>query len=285
MHPLVEQALSMRPGHKEIAMAQLGQDVTFSQIICGFTMTVESVYADANRVVIGYTLSGPPDRVLRVGMGMLPPTLMDAAGRELRFLEGGGRSDANETGCYASFDAGPIAHPITAVDLRLTIPFIAAHEYWGDQLPVIVPCELYNNVTGMGPNTREVRVLGPMVFNLHVVTDTRCRIADVFHKEYIDDFEVTLERVIVTPSETRVYLRNDPPQDVLVELKIDGESIVGGEGRWPSNQAHTVQSWVTPLYNRHGRWTITVHSRRGEVGGQWMWTGTPALFQVSMESM
>jgi len=42
--------------------AGLVREVNLPQSTCGFTMTIQRVYADANRVVVGYTITGPTNR-------------------------------------------------------------------------------------------------------------------------------------------------------------------------------------------------------------------------------
>ena len=59
---LVDQAFSLRPGMAHIMQAGLVREVNLPQSTCGFTMTIQRVYADANRVVVGYTITGPTNR-------------------------------------------------------------------------------------------------------------------------------------------------------------------------------------------------------------------------------
>src|SRR5687768_8068425 len=57
--PLLSSVFQLEQGLQHIDESKLGQEVYLSQTINGWTMTVERIYADDNRVVIGYTATGP----------------------------------------------------------------------------------------------------------------------------------------------------------------------------------------------------------------------------------
>ncbi len=64
---------------------QLGHDLNLSQTANGFTVTVGRVYADANEITIGYTVTGPPGRdYVTIAVGDGAPTLIDARGQRLK---------------------------------------------------------------------------------------------------------------------------------------------------------------------------------------------------------
>src|SRR5436305_12893922 len=105
---LVDQALSMWAGTAQVATQHLGEDVNLSQSACGFTMTISRVYADANRIIVGYTLTGPAGR--RFNNINATPTLADAQGHTLPGLEGAGTGVmGSQSGNYMAFDAGSVA--------------------------------------------------------------------------------------------------------------------------------------------------------------------------------
>ncbi|MFN8536236.1 MAG: DUF4179 domain-containing protein [Thermomicrobiales bacterium] len=58
----IGQAFGMAAGTNRIVTQHLGKELGVSQTVNGFTVTIERVYADANQIVIGYSVSGPPDR-------------------------------------------------------------------------------------------------------------------------------------------------------------------------------------------------------------------------------
>ena len=136
--PLVDQVFGLFVGDGDVAGAPtLGQGVNLTESACGYTMMINSVYGDANRVVVGYTMAGPAGRTFTSFSGM--PTLTDAQGRDLHAIVGGGTATTSGTsGNAAVFDASALAATGGQVALRLSAPTIEAIEA----------------ITGTAPTTR-----------------------------------------------------------------------------------------------------------------------------------
>jgi len=66
---LGDDALLSLPGTRKIVSANLGRKVRLTHQACEFTMTLDRVYADAQHIVIGYTLRGPGNRPFSPGLG------------------------------------------------------------------------------------------------------------------------------------------------------------------------------------------------------------------------
>jgi hypothetical protein len=91
------------------------------------------------------------------------------------------------------------------------------------------------------------------------------RVAEVNQTVEAAGVAVRLERVVVTPSETRAYLRFDPPGEVetswtpIVTLKAPGDEK--GQSHFYSvdddSPVH-ISGFLSPLYDRRGEWTLTV---------------------------
>ncbi len=79
--PLLKQVFNMEPGTQQLLELKLAQDVHLVRQIDGFTVTIEKVYADSNRVVIGYTVATPPNHGYAVSL--LNPVLTTADGLTL----------------------------------------------------------------------------------------------------------------------------------------------------------------------------------------------------------
>ncbi len=132
---LTDRALSLTPGTQYIAQHGLSQTRNIVHSACGFTMTLNRVYADINRVVVGYTITGPTNRnFIRQGF-TTAPRLTDthnAATTTFPALAGA-TTDLEEhtSGSYFAFDAGGITDKAHTRRLRLTVPSIRGMERVG----------------------------------------------------------------------------------------------------------------------------------------------------------
>lgn len=291
--PLVDRALSLRPGTARIVEANLGQQVNLSRSVAGYTMTINRVYADANRVVVGYTLSGPSGRHFTYGF-FIDPTLTDAQGTTLAPAENSGSAPENNAqGGYFAFDAGGATRGAGALALHLSVPYIRAFEKLDGAEPAAVPGEAYSsNSLGRGASsssslTRAVTVTGPFVFDLAVPFDPSIRRAPVLEgqrfvqAQRVGGTALTLDQVAVTPTETRLYVRGATTPQISLRLSIDGQDYNQTmNGSWTSADGATVYGFTTPLYDKPGTWTITVTANPQPVTGQPL-AGGPWTFHVN----
>ncbi len=164
-----------------IAQQRLGKQVALSQSACGFTMTVERVYADAHGVVVAYTLQGPADHTFSAGLGddtaAHPPTLEDTQGTGLS-----SRYDGQAFGVVGAKNAEsqiltfgyqtPPAHLPDTIAMRLSLPFVQVVEQTGDVAPQEPSCATYGPpktvtmVTGQTRTLRTLTVTGPFTFDV-----------------------------------------------------------------------------------------------------------------------
>lgn len=59
---ILDRAFLSEPETAGIIIGNQGQTVSLSQSFDGFTVTVERVYADEKQIIVGYKVSGPPER-------------------------------------------------------------------------------------------------------------------------------------------------------------------------------------------------------------------------------
>ncbi len=209
---LVDQLLSP-------VVLRYSQSLRLSQSGCGFTMTITRAYLDGSRAVIGYTLSGPAGRTF-INEQALPFTVPDAPfklttaqGTSLFLLQAlsGDVTDSTQ-GQTLQFDAGSIPANSSVVPLRLDVPYIAMAEQLTGGTWATSPCETYRQDTypavlhSGGKPTRVVAVKGPFVFNLQAPPLSSRREADLHAAIQAGGERVVLDRVVVTPTDTRVYL-------------------------------------------------------------------------------
>lgn len=294
--PLVDEALGTvgaHSGNSYLVAQHLGQQVDLSRSACGYTMTMTRVYADANRVVIGYIVQDPPGRT--DPMALL--TLADAAGHELPRLEqtsvgheasiGQG---ATGLGNYAAFDAAGALRGSTLV-LRLTAR-LRAHERLDGPLPPDMLCETYLP-TAPGSAARVVAVDEPLEFDVRVPADPRVRIVEPRQTAADAGLMLTLDRVVVTPVETRLSLHVPPSMlrgllsyavSVGSQTYEDIHPLVAGrryttpgivrDGDGAGADATAAPAALdvplnVPLYDAHGEWTIIVRAGAAGCAGTW----------------
>lgn len=231
IEPILSRALDLDPGTQQILKDNQYQVLDVTHTIGGTTLTVQRAYADANRIIIGYTTTKQP------GSSDNPAShdefvLMTQDGTVLPSRGGAGYRDPGQAeASVISYDAASITGNLREVRLRLEVraPEVATWSF-DFSLPfhpgrVAVPRQ---SVTANGGTA-------------------------------------TLERVVVTPSETRVYLRG------VGDYPIAKLSVGGWLGGWDSERGPVgvITSWTTPdgltvisyaaaLSNRHGDWTLTV---------------------------
>ena len=114
------------------------------------------------------------------------------------------------------------------------------------------------------PTPEEEAIVGPFTFDFSVPFIPG-RVAEVNQTVEAAGVAVRLERVVVTPSETRAYLRFDPPGGAemgwtaIVTLKAPGDES-GQSGFYSVKDDPPVHQYgfLAPLYDRYGEWTLTV---------------------------
>jgi len=125
--PVVARLFRQEPVLQSVEQADFVQEVALSQTVGEITITLERVYAGADRVTVGFTLQGPDNR--RYDPHQL--TLTDAEGTVLPFIHGlgvAGHSDILDVslppgeGAYVyAFDASALGGMPETLDLHLVI--------------------------------------------------------------------------------------------------------------------------------------------------------------------
>ena len=323
--PVVNRFFGMYPGTQYVGDAGLAQDVSLSQTIGGLTVTVDHTYADSNQILVGLSLSEvsgevPLVRIAWLGLADDEKTVFHWERTEyptVTFDDGKGTVDsvtfhgpdtegssppppldpqpATESTWWASqawmhsepsrqlvFDASPIRGAPDELRLRLVMHFQLAKTYFpsGEEFlrfdPPPTP-EFGAKGYLVGPFDFEFAV--PLIEGSVVAVNQTVEAAGV---------PVTLERVAVTPSETRLYLHFDPPDagaswvpSVVLEMP-NGKLASNAPTPPPPGQTgfSTVvadeETWVLVLTeylgDQHGIWTLKVT----EIGdGMSFFTGEP----------
>lgn len=268
-------------GIDQIEQSNLGRQVDYRQTINGYTVVVKRVYADANRIIIGYIISqssaagGGSNNSASSNVQSVSEKLTGDGGATFQAMVGAGSGSGiqgGEAGYVLTYDAaapgdvGDSAAVPRTLNLHFTMDLVAFR-----QANQATPAP-----TGVqtGPNSWAVeaqrvwqeKVAGPFTFNFSVPV-IQGRVADVHQTAQASGVGVTLERVVVTPAETRFYLRYASPNgrtdlewNPMTSLQVNGQTRGGGAilgGKRLSSDTW-FSSILAPLYNEQGQWTLTV---------------------------
>ncbi len=273
--PVVSRLFQQEAGLRHVEQANLVQELNLSQTVDGVTVTLERAYADANRIVVGFTIKAPNGQRYDAYHHL---TLTDMAGTVFSATIGfgvTGQSDILQVslppgeGAYVlAFDAAPVQSAPAELDLRLVMelekfvlpPAALEPPPTPDSPPAEPPMVV---VLEPLPTPEEEAIVGPFTFDFSVPFIPG-RVAEVNQTVEDAGVAVCLERVVVTPSETRAYLRFDSPGGEaewipIAMLQAPGEEdeiytgYVGSYG--PASYQY---GFLAPLYERRGEWTLTV---------------------------
>ena len=269
--PILSGVFQMEAGLQHIEQANLVQAFDLSHTLDEVTVTLEQAYADANRIVVGFTIKGPTGQ--RYEARHL--TLTDAAGTIFPGTVGygmSGQSDILEAslpsgeGAYVlAFDAAAVRGAPDDLDLRLVME--VEELVLPPDAPGPSPTSAGSPAEPPEPMVVELEpmpvgaIVGPFTFDFSVPFIPG-RTIEVQHTVEAAGVTVRLERIVVTPSETRAFLCFEPPDGgskrwtPIATLDAADESggaasEIGGEGCYSCD-------FFAPLYDQRGEWTLTV---------------------------
>ncbi|NLE99494.1 MAG: DUF4179 domain-containing protein [Anaerolineales bacterium] len=276
--PAVSRVFRMVPSWQYVEEQGLVQDVHLSQTINGVTVTLEKVYADANQILIGYGISGLPDGVIQAEV-----TLTDEKGTAFRELAGAGvtgTSDlldvslpAGEGRYVVAFDGSGVEGAPPELELHLAMHLVRPIFVTPDATPVTVDGQEVESpvaVEALTPLTvGERTTMGPFVFDFRAPF-LPARVSEVQQTAHAAGIAIRLQRVVVTPSETRITLCFQPPAVDDWDWTVTGalrtgltrNYHLGAEVRDRFEQADGqlcyVYGLLAPIEDRRGEWTLRV---------------------------
>ncbi len=261
-------------------MRQYGAAIVRQRSVCGYTLTLWQAYADANRIIVGYSLTGPAQRKF-VALGADWPSLDDRHWHHFAHVDlGMSRSMFGATeGYFAAFDAAPLAVSARTVALRLTLPSVTMYEKVDGTEPRAVPCERYAPLgtgTVYGP-LRVVTVQKHMTIAFQAPVNTDRRVITPHQASSAGPTTLILDRVVVTHSAVRVTLRRATPGPLLEAATLtlsgphtkpldalplfwwtwDTPTVVPTSRLYSFDFAHP----LLPFARYEGAWTVTVSTQ------------------------
>jgi hypothetical protein len=271
--PALSRVFQMEAGLQHIEQADLIQELDLSQTVDGLTVTLERAYADANRIVVGFTikdLNGQRYEARHLA-------LTDAAGTVFPETVGYGVSGQSDIlkvslppgeGAYVlAFDAGTVTGAPEALDLRLVMELeeLVLPPDTPSPSPTLAssPAEPPEPVVVELVPMPEGTIVGPFTFDFSVPFIPG-RTVEVHQTVQAAGVAITLEEMTVAPSETRAILCFDPPDRGSKEWFLitagDGQDLAGGAvSRFSrtGEECHRV-IYLGALAGRSGLWTLTV---------------------------
>jgi len=260
------------PGLDAVNQANLVTTIEETQELGGdydWSVTLHYAYADANRITVGYTVTGtaPAREQIRP---FTNPLLTDSDGRQYTWLPvggggggGGGSGDPDELIQFednmgASFDASIVTDASESLDLTLTIQLAYANDEARESF---------------GPNV--MLPAGEATFDF-TVPFIAGHSYDGPKIATASDIDMTLQNVVVAPSLTRLDLcfaapspENGQPWDVFADVTVNDVLVVQDFQLLSPivpDPDTDCQQYVMPLslveYVESGEWTLTVTALR-----------------------
>lgn len=271
MIPTVERAFFVDAGTQEILNGNLAARLNLSRAAGDYTVTLQRAYADVNRIVVGYIVRGPDGHPFNdfLHRAFLKDSLRDAAGDVLRPLGGG--TSARGGAVLDNFDASTVRGNPEDVTLQLTIP----------------PPQVLVGDRWMAPLAATAT---PARFQF-TIPFHHGRVAILNQTVAAGGTAVTLQRVIVSPTEARMFLSGLPGTGIFPHLAVGAwdsgnPRLIGWQrtsagqvlrGVWKASDGSVVCDFPASLMNERGGWTLTVKAGAPTADGVQV-TGGPWVF-------
>ncbi|MBC7227444.1 MAG: DUF4179 domain-containing protein [Thermoflexales bacterium] len=265
------------PFWRPVEEAGLGTTLHLSQTMNGYTVTLERAYADANQILIGFTVTGAENqRIMTTG------TLRDAYGNlipGLAFTGFSGQSDllglSLPPGVQAivqAFDASALRETSPELSLRFEVNLVA--EASQPQEPEAKPPDENTDGEHIILKPMPIKsVAGPFVFQFSVPFHSGRRV-EVARTVTQRGVAITLQRVILTPPEARAILCYTVPGEEAISwvpaatLQGAGHRLEGSFSHRMADNCYRVSFLADqgPLpVSRPAEWILTVSELVGFV--------------------
>jgi hypothetical protein len=242
-------------GAAAVYRQNLGETLALSQSRDGVTLKIVRAYADVNGVIITYAVNPHASTVMYAGFATSTgqPTVSDSQGQTLTGYDAYFQTDpqTNDSVGIIKYDAETIPATVHALALTVTVPGL--HIDNGSRSIVAGPYDFHFLVAvSPGQDTNIGRTV-----TIHAVA-------------------VTLDRVVATPSETRIYLRasvgfsaNEPyltaritgkGYDTRAGVISDPTELVEFGNTFQAPNGEEVETFNNTLYGKRGSFTLTIDS-------------------------
>lgn len=252
--PLPGGCFDYNPGVEQFCAQNPFTLVNESKQIGSYMLTIEGVYADANRGIIAYTLKRNTDHKLVTG-SIQGSDLRTQQGTPLP-INGGGSGwldTKHNTGLLASFfDTSSLPEDTRQLSLHLTITFLQVDDSLSgaSSNPFIQSQVTFDFTVPFHPGR---------VINLHKTINA-------------GGASVTLERMVLTPSETRFYAYgSELGYGDAISLSLVGRDVysidgAGSPGHCVRVSNQNIHFDYSPFFDYHGAATVSISDPCGKYG-------------------
>lgn len=253
---LLQSVTGSDAGAAAVYQQNLGEALNLSQTRSGVTLTLERAYADVNRVMITYQVRPAGTKSIFDGFATSTgqPAVTDSSGHVLAGYDAFFQTDpqTNESVGIVVYDAAIAAKSVQELSLQVTVPGLYMRDRSGNQ-------------TTVGPFAFALAV--PVASGQTITLDRAVTVRGVV---------ITLDRVVASASETRVYLRSSigfAPVEPYLTAQITGTDydtrtaiVTGAAGlvalgsTFQAPDGEEVVTFNDTIFGRHGNFTLTIDS-------------------------
>jgi hypothetical protein len=255
------------PGAAAVYRQNLGEPLALSQTRDGVTLKIVRAYADVNGVMLTYAVNPHSGTSMYAGFATSTgqPTVSDSRGQTLPGYDAYFQTDpqTNDSVGIIKYDAETV--PATVHELALTVTVPGLHL----------------------ENSHGSIVAGPFAFHFLVPVSSG-QTTNVGRTVTVHGVGVTLDRVVATSSETRIYVRasvgfsvNEPyltaritgrGYDTRAGAIADPTDLVELGNTFQAPNGEEVETFNNTLYGKRGSFTLTIDSigSSNRVVGPWI---------------
>lgn len=269
---LVRQAIQSDPGLEYALLEERGQELDLAQTVDGFTVKLQWIYADENRIAIGFSSQNPPGTVYEV-VGPSGYRLTDDRGNDYSLIMGrNGPCEAGLCGNIYSFAVPEAARPLPpTLNLQVSMSLWSVTPEQVPMVPTFAPGQTSVIVATGEYGDKH----GPFAFEFEVTT-IPAAVIEVNQTVEAAGVAMTLKRVTVGLSETRAEICHNPavpdytgwaPIFTLdTGTAFDWSRVALSSDVIEGTDCHLL-SFNAPLSDQKGEWTLTVSEVVGFLRG------------------
>ncbi len=272
MNTVLQQFIDYDAGLKAIYEQGLGHEIGISQTHDGYTVTLEWAYADGNRLTVAYIIEDISGRQYTELSNDVYRLRVRDTGAEIPFLQGmSALIDENGEGVgWGETDVVPTSsrvfktrtHDLSAIEVgnRSTLDLHLEVGIYGLTSP------LPSQVTIEQFEAMKEKPEGIFTFDFSIALVDEQRVLETQMRVTDQNIAVTLERVTVSPSQTRVivcFLTPDPARQwtAIPQLTTAEGEVPGGGGVRPfldGDESCQDYTYFAGMFNYVGEWRLEI---------------------------
>ena len=262
---LIQSLVANDAGLAYVYDADLGTELNQSQTIDGYTVTLAWAYADSERLTVAYTISGLTD-TLYTNLGSRDMRMVWKSDTDVELpaimgmgnvLDGDDDLTGHASGNRMTFFLSQADINTPVLDLHMELNVQAVTVQRRTEVPDASDPALWDTV------------IGPFSFDFSVPYVSDVRLLNAGQSATDQNITITLEKVVITPSQVSLEVCYVPPSGtrqwlVIPHLRVDGEIIPGSAMTIPSHlvepPARTCNQFIynAALYDDTSTWQFAI---------------------------